>query len=268
MDVHAVDYYRPYSEQHPDGHFHKVIPLHEAPDIDWKEISKQVPTLPRGWYELSRLSKEDRRDFTRDFWISKMPYHAKFTEFLVSFFESLDDIGVFIVQRKFEDPFEVHLVYSLSEDGGFFHGDIPAASDEILLMQKEFINYSFPLDYVAFLEIHNGFAKWTDTGITKIGKLKESYQAFQTMLANEEPLYTSKKEQIDPKTLIPFYESFGMPFFQCFWAEWYPEEEMGNVYYSGLTKSISDVHCADCSTETMAFPTFTDWFMFYLEKVD
>jgi len=267
MDVHVIDYYRPYSDQHPEGHFHKVIALHEAPDIDWEEISQQVPRLTRGWYELSRLKSQDRIDFTRDFWLSKIPFHPRLTNFLLGFFASLDDIGVYIIQKKFEDPLDVHLVYSLTGDSGFFHGEVPATTEEIIALQKGFPEIIFPLDYVAFLEIHNGFAKWTDTGITMTSKMLENYRAFQNMLANEDPLTSSKGEEINPQTLIPFYESYSMPFFQCFWAEWYPEVEMGNVYYSGLTKSVSDVYCPDCSTETMAFPTFTDWLIFYLEKI-
>lgn len=268
MDHHAVEYYTPYSDQHPQGHFHRVIALHDVPTIDWKEISNQVPRLSRGWFELSHLTQKDRIEFTRDYWISKLPYHPKQSEFLVNFFDSIDDIGVYIVQKKFNDPLEVHLVYSRSGDGGFFHGEPGASSDDLVALQRDFPNCIFPVDYLAFLQIHNGFAKWTDTGITGIGEMKSSYDSFQEMLSNEEPLRDQKGRSIDPKTLIPFYKSYGMPFFQCFWADWYPEEEMGNVYYSGLTKTISDVNCPDCSVEMMAYPTFTDWLMFYLEKID
>jgi hypothetical protein len=59
-----------------------------------------------------------------------------------------------------------------------------------------------------------------------------------------------------------------MPFFQCFWGEWYPEREMGNVYYSGFTRSISDYTQFGVGVETMAFETFTDWLMFYLETIE
>jgi hypothetical protein len=83
----------------------------------------------------------------------------------------------------------------------------------------------------------------------------------------EEVIKTSDGIEVDPKTLIPFYESFGMPFFQCFWTEWYPEEEMGNVYYSGVSKKILVAEDERPSEENMAFPTFLDWLMFYLERV-
>jgi len=268
MDSHVKEYYRAYSDETPQGHFHKVIALHDAPDIDWKEISKKVPNLNKGWYELAHLPVQDRIDFSRDYWLSKLPYHPNIQEFLNKFFESFDDIGVFIIQPKFEDPFEVHLVYSLKDDSGFFHGYPPATESEILSLQKEFPDFILPADYTAFLQIHNGFSKSTDTGIIPAWKLLESFKNFQSLFERGEPLFTTKGDPVNPQALIPFYESFGMPFFQCFWEEWYPDQEMGNVYYSGLTNTISDYKSGDAPTESMAFPTFLDWLMFYLEKIE
>lgn len=268
MDQHAIDYYSAYSEKAPHGHFHHVIPLHEDPSVDWLEASELAPWLCRGWYELAHLSSQDRIEFTRDFWMAKLPYHPHLQEFLVKFFASLDDIGVFLTQQKYDDPYEAHLVYSLADNSGFYHGETPADEIEIIDLQKDFPGYILPADYLAFLQIHNGFAKLTDTGITRSTAMKDSYDAFQDMLEELDQLTTMKGTPVNPKALIPFYESFGLPFFQCFWGEWYPDQEMGNVYYSGLTKTISAcVHANDC-VETMAFETFTDWLMFYLEKLD
>ena len=92
------------------------------------------------------------------------------------------------------------------------------------------------------------------------------YTRFQKLLDNSEPLISPEGEVIDLKKLIPFYESFGMPVFQCFYSDWYPEQEMGNVYYSGLTQTISDLKLP--LSESLAFPTFLDWLLFYLEKVE
>lgn len=269
MDLHAIEYYTPYSDQSPHSHFHAVIPLHDNPFLDWSEASQLAPQLSRGWYELSQLSVRDRIEFTRDFWLTKLPYHPELNEFLMKFFASLDDIGIFLIQQKYEDPFYVHFVYSLADNSGFFHGGCPATEKEIINLQKDFTNYILPVDYLAFLEIHNGFAKLTDTGIIPSVKMKESYEAFQNMLQEEEePISTTHGTPVNPTSLIPFYESFGMPFFQCFWGEWYPEQEMGNVYYSSLTRKICTCDKKDESAETMAFEMFTDWLMFYLEKID
>lgn len=269
MDLHAVEYYSAYSEPGPHGHFHRVIPLHDEPMLNWVEVSKLAPRLSRGWYELAQLPTEDRIEFTRDFWLAKLPYRAHLTEFLVKFFGSLDDVGIFLTQQKYDDPFDVHLVYSLSQNSGFFHGECPAKEEEIINLQKDFPDYILPDDYLAFLQIHNGFAKLTDTGIIPSTKMKESYEVFQNLLQGEkEPITTYDGKVINPTSLIPFYESFGMPFFQCFWRDWYPDQEMGNVYYSGLAKTISPCKKKDDSDETMAFETFSDWLMFYLEKID
>ncbi|WP_068466828.1 SMI1/KNR4 family protein [Candidatus Protochlamydia phocaeensis] len=268
MDQHALEYYSSYSEEAPHAHFHKVIMLQEDPMIDWEEALALAPKLCRGWYELAQLPLQDRIEFTREFWLAKLPYHPNLNEFLNKFFSSLDDIGIFLFQPKYEDPFEVSLVYSLADNSGFFHGNAPATEQEIIALQKVFPDYILPPDYLAFLQIHNGFAKLTDTGITKSAEMEESYMNFQKVLEKDYPITTSKGGTVNPKSLIPFYCSFGMSFFQCFWGEWYPGQEMGNVYYSGETKTISDcMQTADC-VETMAFENFTDWLMFYLEKID
>jgi hypothetical protein len=267
MDHHALEHYSSYSEKAPHGHFHRVIPLHDQPSLSWKEASEMAPRLCRGWYELAQLAVQDRIEFTRDFWLAKLPYHAHLSEFIVKFFASLDDIGIFLTQQKYEDPFDVHLVYSLAGNSGFFHGEPPASEAEIITLQKVFLDYILPVDYLAFLQIHNGFAKLTDTGITPSTAMKESYEAFQEIV-EQDPVTTMKGKAVNPKSLIPFYKSFGLPFFQCFWGEWYPEQEMGTVYYSGMTKTISTCVKADDDVETMAFKTFADWLMFYLEKID
>lgn len=82
-----------------------------------------------------------------------------------------------------------------------------------------------------------------------------------------EPLLTAEGSEVNPKHLIPFYESFGFPCYQCFWADWYPDQEMGNIYYSGLTHTISANRDETVGTENMSFPTFLDWLMFYLETI-
>lgn len=269
MDHHLKDFYRQFSDEAPRGNFHSVIALHQAPEISWPTIKEKVPTLCRGWFELAHLSAKDRIEFSRDFWLTKIPYRQGLDEFVNRFFASLDDIGIFLTQKKFEDPYEAHLVYSIKGDGGFFKGAPPASEKVLSDLQKVFSAYILPNDYLAFFQIHNGFCKATDcTGITAAEKVHESYLTLQKLMQQHDPIVTSRNVIVDPKTLIPFYKSFGMPFYQCFWTEWYPDQEMGNVYYSGEAKTISDVFSGASSSEMMAFPTFTDWLIFYLERVE
>jgi len=269
MDHHIQEFYSQSSDDSSRGGFHKVIPLHDSVDLDWNTVASLVPNLCKGWYELAHLPVPDRIEFTRDFWLARLPYHPLVDDFLDGFFDSLDDIGVFIFQKKFDDPFEANLVYSLKDNGGFFRGALPASEQDVIELQRLFPEYTLPVDYKAFLQIHNGFCKTTDsTGITPSDQVSELYANFQTMIEEGEPLTTNRGLPVNPKTLIPFYESFGMPFFQCFWSEWYPENEMGNVYYSGHTRTISDIESSDTSSESMAFPTFIDWLMFYMERIE
>ncbi len=50
--------------------------------------------------------------------------------------------------------------------------------------------------------------------------------------------------------------------------EWFPKGEVGNVYYSGSDNAISDYHNNLSWSENLAFPTFLDWLIFYLDAMD
>lgn len=267
MDEHIKAYFQPVSEEGPGGHFRTVIPLHEEFKGSWEELQKMAPTCPRGWYELALLSSQDRIEFLRDFWLMKLPYHPQLNVFLAEFFASLADIGVFVTQRKFDDPYEAHLVYGLKEDRGFYRGSPPASDQTIINLKAQFAEFVLPTDYLAFLQIHDGFYKYTDTGLTTSRELLRKYRDFQMHLDQMDPLLTTDGSAVNPKRLVPFYESFGFPCYQCFWADWYPAHEMGNIYYSGLTHTLSDHKLDGASPENMSFPTFLDWLMFYLETI-
>jgi SMI1 / KNR4 family (SUKH-1) len=265
---HVKEYFSQCSDDLPRGNFHHVIALHEAPDIDWENIHSLVPNLCKGWYELANLPEKDRIEFVRGHWMNKLPYRQGVSEFIDRFFDKLQGIGIYITQKIFDDPYEVHLVYALEQDIGFYRGRPPASESDIENLCKQFGNLILPQDYLIFLQIHDGFSKTTDsTGLIPSNKFSESHRKFKEMLMREEMITTLSGHEVDPQTLIPFYESFGMPFFQCFWSEWYPEEEMGNVYYSGETKTILFAGEKVSCEESMAFATFLDWLKFYLEGV-
>lgn len=268
MDSHVREYYCTSSDERPNEHFHRVIALHEKSEKTYEELHELVPDLQKGWFELSQLPIQDRVDFTKEFWISKLPFNPRFAPFIDNFFQQIEDIGIFLVQHKFADPFEVHMIYCLKNKKGFFKGLPPASDQKITELNLDFPGIVFPNDYVAFLQIHNGFSKTTDTGIFKSDQMKLAQERLIKMITAKDSLLQTGKQSIDPKELIPFYESFGLPFYQCFWTSWYPEDEMGNVYYSSTTNQISCLASKTVSTENMAFATFSDWLMFYLETFD
>ncbi|MCB1114250.1 MAG: SMI1/KNR4 family protein [Chlamydiia bacterium] len=267
MDSHVDKFYRQFSDETPKGAFHKVVALHEAPDASWEELSKTAPALPKGWFELSQMSPEERIEMLQAFWLSKLPFCPHITEDLDAFFKKLDDIAIFLVQPKFEDPWKAEMVYSLKDDGGFFRGGAPATEDQLYNLQKLFPETILPEDYAAFLTIHNGFSKATDTGIISTDEFEERLRVYEALFAPNEIPTTTAGKPVNPHSLIPFYESFGMPYYQCFWTDWWPETEMGNVYFNGINKQISSVDCPQPESEAMAFKSFSDWLFFYLETV-
>ncbi|MCB1118954.1 MAG: SMI1/KNR4 family protein, partial [Chlamydiia bacterium] len=245
---------------------HRVIALHRAPELEFEEITNVVPDFPRGWYELAHLVAEDRIEFTREFWLSRLPFHPQLEEFLADFFDSVEDISFYLFQKKPEDAFEAEMVYNLKDKGGFFRGALPAKEEAIAEMKGHFLGVVFPEDYQAFVSIHNGFCKALDTGLIRVEHIWEDYQNFQNQVVKV--VQTVSGQPINPVDLIPFYESFGMPFYQCFWTEWFPGQEMGNVYFSGSSQVISDPTRSHSHPEALSFTTFVDWLLFYLEKVE
>lgn len=250
--------------------FHQVIALNRETHLKWEELSQKIPLLPRGWYELSRLSIEDRIEFTRAFWLGKIPFispdESHLEERLETFFESLDDIEIFATQSKVGGPFDVHMVYGLKEATGFFHGGPPLNEGGLETLKKQFSRINFPPDYLAFLQIHDGFSKYTDTGVIKSRDLSRTYQHLQEILSDE-ILVRPDGEVIDPVNLIPFYESFGLHCYQCFYSDWYPSLEMGNIYFSEHDRTVSNFLDHYHLEENLAFPTFLGWLIFYLEDI-
>lgn len=267
MEPYIKKYFSQVSEEQAGKNYFKVVVLEPDEGTSWEELKKEVPLLPRGWFELSRLKREDRIEFTRDFWISKLPYHPESLEKITQFFGTIEDIGIVVAQRHFSEQFEVHMIYALKEERGFFHGAVPLTEGELIALQALFPDLILPKDYLAFLQIHNGFSKSTDSGVIASHRLECCLERFFKLAEREPLLLTTKGKAVNPHSLIPFYESFGMPFYQCFWKDWYPESEMGNVYYSGSQNSISDPVDKTLSIDEMAFPTFLDWLFFYLERL-
>lgn len=267
MNEHVSDFFSQASDDAPHGNFHRVIALHNAPESTFEEIHAVVPDLCKGWHELAYLEAADRIEFTRDYWLAKLPFDPKTTQAIITFFSQLDDIGIYLIQRTYDDPYEAHMVYSLKEERGFFQGLSGASEEDVVQLQKLFPDHIIPQDYLSFLRIHNGFAKSTDTGVLSSRQVPVATEQFRAILGQGDPLKIDSGKIVDPLTLIPFYESFGMPVFQCFWSDWYPEQEMGNVYYSGFTHTISDVHGKEAGTDSLGFPTFLAWLIFYLETV-
>lgn len=266
MDRHIRNFYRECSDDTPRGHFHSVIDIKKEKNYLWAELVEKCSNLCKGWFELAQLSTQDRIDFTREFWLSKLPFHPGMALFLDKFFSRIDDITPYLVQPASDAPFEAHLVYSLKKGNGFFRGLSPAQEPDLQLLKQQFTGVIFPEEYLAFLQIHNGFCKTTDSGILKAEQVKETYTFLQNLIASKEGIIKSGKKPIDPVKLIPFYQSFGMPFFQCFYTEWYPNNEMGNVYYSHVTNGISNL-LEKSSVQNLAFTTFANWLMFYLEEL-
>ncbi len=247
----------------------EVLFLGEETKLTWEEASKKSPELPRGWFELSRVSPKDRVEFTRDFWLDRLPYHPAAHPQIYEFFDQLDDVAVVLARQKQDDSMAPELVYSLEDNSTFFRGWPPCSEEDLLEMKIE-TGIPLPNDYLSFVRIHSGFGKLSEMGIFPVGEIGEAKRRVMDMaMRAERPLKSgSGGLRVDPGSLIPFFEAIGLSSFQCFYADWYPSSEMGNVYLSGIDYTISDTTKSGSWADSLAFPTFLEWLAFYLQGMN
>lgn len=250
-----------------ENQFREVLFLSEDLNVTWEEISKRAYNLPRAWFELSRISAQDRVEFTRDFWLDRMPYHPSAHPAFFEFFDQLDDVGVVLMRRTEDEPMDAELVYSLADNGSFFRGRPPCSEADLISLKNE-IDVNLPYDFLSFAKIHNGFGKLSEMGLLEIEDIAYTRRRVIDLLLQTEKQVKSGSENVDPSALIPFYESLGLSCFQCFYTDWYPGIEMGNVYLSGIDYTVSDVSDKKAWTEQLAFPTFSEWLAYYLQGMN
>lgn len=268
MDPNVKSYYSSNPDGSNSGQFFQVIPLDESSSYTWKQLQELCPKLPRGWFELTKLPPTDRIDFLHAYWLKKLPFQPELKKALDLFFDHLDNILVYLIQKTANSPLTANLVYSMSNGRSFFHGNPPADPKQLEELQALFDEFHLPKDYLNFLSVHNGFAKTIDTGILPCEEVKNSTEKVRRIMASQrDPLVDSKGNLLDPKSFISFYESFSLPCFQCFRTDWYPQEEMGNIYYSGIEGTISSCNPKGNWSEELSFPSFLDWLLFYLEGI-
>ena len=250
-----------------EDQFKEVRFLSDEPTATWGEISKIAFDLPRGWFELSRVSPRDRIEFTRDFWLDRIPYHPSAHPAFFEFFEQLDDVAVVLTRIREDEPFDAELVYSFADNSSFFRGRPPCTGGDLLALKDE-IELDLPRDYLSFVQIHNGFGKLSEMGLLEVEEIAYAKRRVMDLILQTEKRVKSGDLDVDPGSLIPFYEALGLSSFQCFYTDWYPGSEMGNVYLSGIDYTLSDVHDKKTWAENLAFPTFSEWLVYYLQGMN
>ncbi len=162
---------------------------------------------------------------------------------------------------------DAELVYSLADGSTFFRGKPPCGDGDIQELRNE-IDVSFPRDYLSFLKIHNGFGKLSEMGLLEIQELADVRRRVIEMILKTDRRVRSGELIVDAGGLFPFFEALGLSSFQCFYTDWYPGSEMGNVYLSGIDYTISDVSNKKSWVENLAFPTFSEWLSCYLQGMN
>jgi len=245
-----------------ENRFEKVIFLADSLDLDWSAVTEIISDFPRGWFELSRISVQDRIQFTYDFWLDRLPFHINMSSVLNQFFGKLEDVGVVLICN--EGLWSCELIYSLKDNSSFFRG-CPGASSPDIEEVKMSLGFSLPRDYFAFMKIHNGFGRRSEMGLLKLDELVDARRRLSQSILKADRIVKSGSTSVDPGALLPFYEVYGLASFQCFYTDWYPGNEPGNVYFSGVDYTVSDTRREKFWNENLAFSSFLEWFIYYLE---
>lgn len=264
MNDHVREFYR-LDSQFGENSFKDVIFLRPDLDLGYDEICVKCPNFPRGYYELSHLGLKDRIEFIYSFWEKTLSFDLHVNQFFKDFFSRVEDIGIFLVRKEVDPDYQCHFIYSLDDDHTFYKAG-PSADLQFLERLKGQFQESLPQDYINFFKIHDGFAKDGDLGLIPSRELLKERRTLQAKIQHLNGLFQEKK--IDPEGLIPFYKTFGLDIYQCFIRDWYPEKEMGNTLFSLNEGYISDYNDSLSRSKNLAFPTFLDWLMFYMEVID
>ncbi|NGX56404.1 MAG: hypothetical protein K1060chlam5_00643 [Candidatus Anoxychlamydiales bacterium] len=246
-----------------DKSFEDVI-IFDKEKMDFEKAKSLCFSFPKAWAELCQINKDLRIEFYRDYLLKILPYKPNVYSFIYDFFSYLENLDVVFFKKNKTDNYECELVYSLKDIDTFFRGKEPLEEIEIKNINASF-EMLLPRDYLTFLKVHKSFSKNDDTGVFDGRILKDMQNEFINFVENKNSQIRSDSFFIDPKTLIPFYQCYNKESFQCFFTQWFPIEEMGNVYYSGLDNQISDYHNMLNSSETLSFKSFLDWLIFYMD---
>lgn len=229
----------------------EIIFLCDEPPCGFEEGKKKAPRLTKGWHELCQLEEDIRFELIRDYWFNALPVIPTFRAFIDRFFAKVEKIGIISTSGG------IFMTYTLKDRSECFFGGPPLIDDEIETLKGE-VDVSLPEDFCRFYRIHNGFFKGGDTGIYSSGVLVEEAQRFKQLGR----LLKLGSQKVPTDLILPFYRSFGLDVYQCFYKEWYPDGGMGNILCS-----LSEETLSDPNRDPMAFPTFLEWLTFYMEEV-
>lgn len=177
-------------------------------EMSWEAISRKVPRLPRGWYELVGLTQKDRLDFFQEYWLTALGIDHTHSPGICRFFSRLDSLDIY-VYRYANEPYQVRMFYTFDHGNHGFQGNPPLLETEGLV----FPNLG-DCDYIRFFSIHNGFGKWEDEGIFSYRSLARVQYKLREMLLRLDKI--SPEDSCASLGIFPFYGYEEPLAYQCF----------------------------------------------------
>ncbi len=229
--------------------------------MSWNDVSQIAPRLPRGWFELMGLAKQDRLDFFLEYWSSILAFENKEFPGICRFFSLLETLEVYLC-RTAQGPFDVKMLYIFQEERCCFQGEPP-------LMDLD--ERSFPLlrddHYRRFFSVHNGFSKLEDEGILSYRSLAKVQQKLRQQLVKLGYIYP--ENDCCSLGLFPFYGYEEPLTYQCFLLD---PEICGNFSSPSIIIGEQERDCFGIENlevlqlKTGFFPSFLSWLEAYLHS--
>jgi len=245
-------------EFYKNQNYFQVSALKEHKAKSLEECQHIAPLLSEGWWEFAQLTDQLQREFLREFWIHALPYVPHIYRMIDDFFARVQKITIYLVQEKQGEAFKPLMVYQFESE--YYAGGPPLCPREVSHF-KQLISFPLPQDYLLFFQIHDGFAKGKEKGVFPLATLNEVYGRFQQEVSLLSEKLKIESQVVDPQDLLPFYSPAAKETYQCFYKDWYPDGEVGNICAFLEEQRLSTLK----QGETSAFVSFLDWLSFYLQ---
>lgn len=250
MNNNVLEFYSKSSSEDINHPFYEVIFIGDE-HPSYEEVSKLAPNLPRGWLELSAQDLDVRKDLIKSYWQACLPFFPVDT-----FFNRVDDIGLFLTKKSPDSVFEAELVYSIENNEGFFRG-FPFLTDKEVYELSVKFDYILPEPFLQFMQIHGSL--WSNKGeLISPFTLLEEMKAFQSEHSQE--IFVFGEREVHPMNLIPFFKQKSPKGTQCFITVWSLVGEIGNVFFNEEEKKLSSYH----PHRKGSYARFSDWLFSFL----
>lgn len=240
--------------------------LNARPHFTWEELLSFFPSsppfsVPRIWFDVSKLTQQVGKKFLQDLWLNAFPYLPKLYEAIMRFFSRIERVEVCLGKhRTGRQEYGIFLIYAMRDSQEVRWGGPPLLERSIVQWQQHF-PVDLPEEFLSFFRIHNGFSKNREEGILRADQLLPEHQK---LTALQEKCGDTGKGSSEWRTLsnvlFPFYRFGQGNGCQCFDVK--ERNDEGRADLLCVTTARDGIPCEEESERALPF---VDWLIHYLD---